>query len=318
MHRSGTSTLTRICNLLGAELSGPLLGPSENVNSKGFWELREAIRFNERLLAALESKWDDVRFLPANWWTEEKLKPYAEELSGLITRHFGQDALWAIKDPRLCKMIPLWISVLEKLNIAPLFILPIRDPYEVCMSLEKRDHFTPAKSLLLWLQHTLEAEHHSRSFPRVITSYDKLLLQPEELMTSISTTLGIEWPVPYANVSAKIESFINPTLKHCHNSAHDNDIPAAPCNIMHWVQRTMNALTQPGESNVAEFTKIREEILAYLNTEQSLPVNANDSLPPELCQKTSVARKKLFRWKKLIPSISSLGKAPIEITISHK
>ena len=38
MHRSGTSALTRVLNLLGVELGSELMAAAEDNNETGFWE----------------------------------------------------------------------------------------------------------------------------------------------------------------------------------------------------------------------------------------------------------------------------------------
>ena len=70
MHRSGTSALTGALNVLGISLGQHLLAPGED-NPKGYWEHQSAVEIHERLLTALERRWDDVRPLPAGWLTSE-------------------------------------------------------------------------------------------------------------------------------------------------------------------------------------------------------------------------------------------------------
>ena len=50
MHRSGTSAVTRVLNLLGAELGDDLM-PAGSDNPGGFWEYRGVVELHERLLA---------------------------------------------------------------------------------------------------------------------------------------------------------------------------------------------------------------------------------------------------------------------------
>jgi len=48
MHRSGTSAMACVVNLLGAEIGGNLLAAVPN-NPKGFWEHCEILELNRRL-----------------------------------------------------------------------------------------------------------------------------------------------------------------------------------------------------------------------------------------------------------------------------
>ena len=70
MHRSGTSLLARLLNLLGCKLPKDLLGANES-NPSGHWESLKAIEINDALLRALGRRWDDVRELPAGWMQHE-------------------------------------------------------------------------------------------------------------------------------------------------------------------------------------------------------------------------------------------------------
>ena len=63
MHRTGTSALTRVLNLLGAELGSDLLAAQPD-NETGIWEHRPIMEIHERILGALDSDWHDVRPLP--------------------------------------------------------------------------------------------------------------------------------------------------------------------------------------------------------------------------------------------------------------
>src|SRR5947208_15190308 len=67
MHRSGTSSFTRVLNLLGLALGGPLLPPTDDNNAMGFWELQELVAINEEILDILEIPWDSYEPLTDGW-----------------------------------------------------------------------------------------------------------------------------------------------------------------------------------------------------------------------------------------------------------
>ena len=60
MHRSGTSSVAGALSLLGAAAPKTLLEPAPD-NPKGFWESREIVQFNDRVLQAGQSWWNDWR-----------------------------------------------------------------------------------------------------------------------------------------------------------------------------------------------------------------------------------------------------------------
>ena len=63
MHRSGTSALTRVLSLLGADLPKTLMPSAPNNNETGFWESSRLYRLHNRLLNECKSSWDDWRAL---------------------------------------------------------------------------------------------------------------------------------------------------------------------------------------------------------------------------------------------------------------
>src|SRR5260221_10300477 len=61
MHRSGTSLITRLINLLGAYVGAPdvMLPPSPD-NPGGYWERWDVVAVNDALLATRGCTWDRV------------------------------------------------------------------------------------------------------------------------------------------------------------------------------------------------------------------------------------------------------------------
>ncbi|HWS78705.1 MAG TPA: hypothetical protein VN205_10080, partial [Thermomonas sp.] len=190
MHRSGTSALTRLLNLHGAALGDDLM-PAGHDNPSGFWELREAVAIHERLLAALGMTWDDPRALPAHWADGEAALRASEEIGALIERNFAGEALWAIKDPRLCRFAPLWSRAMRARGIEPRAILLARHPAEVAHSLQARDGLPAPVGNLLWARHLLDAVAGSEGMPRCLVRYADLLQDWRGTIVRIERSLGI-------------------------------------------------------------------------------------------------------------------------------
>src|SRR5712691_2429279 len=58
MHRSGTSALTRVISLLGADLSKNLMQSSTS-DEGGYWESKDFMVVHDQILSSSGSKWDD-------------------------------------------------------------------------------------------------------------------------------------------------------------------------------------------------------------------------------------------------------------------
>ncbi|MEZ5065808.1 MAG: glycosyltransferase [bacterium] len=219
MHRSGTSALTRVLHLLGAELGSNLMPPSP-ANPKGYWEHADIVFLHDVALAHLGRTWDDPRPIDAERLRGPDLAPVRRQLRDLLEKEFGDSALWAVKDPRLCRLLPLWAPVLEELDVTPRFLLAQRDSREVAASLVKREGMESGFAHLLWLEHVLVAERATRGSVRSSLWYGDLLGDWRGVVDRISNELRIVWPNAPEIVAAEVDTFLDPSLRH-HRSASD-------------------------------------------------------------------------------------------------
>lgn len=225
MHRSGTSALAGVLSLLGIHPGGNLLPAVDDVNPKGFWEHAEIVSIHEQLLSALDSSWYDESTLPGEWWLSPIAMNFRNRIVDVLRRDFGNLPIWLVKDPRMCRLLPLWQQVFLELNCQPSYVLVIRDPSEVAQSLRKRDELTEESSCLQWLTHVLEAEYQTRGQTRVFASYERLLADWRGTVADISKALNLTWPVALEDAAPKIDAFLDPSLRHY---ARDNTLPDHP------------------------------------------------------------------------------------------
>ncbi len=212
MHRSGTSLLTRVAGALGAQLPREPLRPAED-NPKGFWEAAELVRVHDALLRDLHSSWDDWRPLSPER-TREIPAERRDEIRSIIDQEFGSSALFVLKEPRICRFATFFLDVLKEMGVSSHIIIPFRNPLDVAGSLTKRNEFSQEKSVLLWLRYVLDAEYAARRFPRAFLSYDRLLMDWREAMSSVAGQIGLEWPRPFSDAASEIDEFLTPGLRH--------------------------------------------------------------------------------------------------------
>lgn len=262
MHRSGTSAITRVLNLLGTELPGNLLPPTPGNNETGFWEPAEVVSIHDELLSTFDSSWHDIGplELPVH---EPRYRVFAERLSAVLRRDLRANTTFIIKDPRLCRLVPLWLDVLERLGVQPHFIIWLRNPLEVVASLRRRNDFPVFKSLLLWLRHVLEAEKASQSHLRSFASYDELLEDWRGTVTRIGRDLDIEWPRDLVDAEKNIHEFLSPALRR--NRIRTETLEAYG-KVSAWVKDTYRAalhLTNQESAAASEvFSRVRAELEA--------------------------------------------------------
>jgi hypothetical protein len=214
MHRSGTSAMAGALRLLGADFGPTCTAPPDSENPTGDCEHLEVVGCHERLLATARRGWDDPRGLPRHWQAAESTQAIRTELAGLLRRDFRDSTLWAVKDPRMCRLLPLWLEILADLQCAPRFIVVHRPLIEIAASLERRNGFSAQKTALLWADHVLSAERHTRGNPRVFVSFDRLLTDPDGTMRAVGDTLELRWPRPPSEATAELREFLSPSLRH--------------------------------------------------------------------------------------------------------
>ena len=218
MHRSGTSAITRVLNLLGAELGSRLMPAASNNNESGFWENQTAVDINESLLAELGRNWHDIREMPAGWLHSEAALRARGAIRRLIDSDFVDAPLWALKDPRLCRLAPLWLDVLSEYRVDVRIVLALRAPVEVAASLRARDNWSEETSHLMWIQHMREAELASRGYRRSVVTFDEVMADWSATVQRLATELSLSWPVAPSAAADDVQAFINPSARH-HRSA---------------------------------------------------------------------------------------------------
>jgi glycosyltransferase involved in cell wall biosynthesis len=221
MHRSGTSALAGVLGLLGARLPARLM-PTRPDNPKGHFEPGHIVAIHDRILASAGTTWSGWEEIPEAWFLSEPSQAFVDELVEAISEDYGAAALFMVKDPRMCRLMPLWYRVLDRIDVKPCFAIPLRDPVEVARSLQNRDNLPLAHGCLLWLRHVLDAERHTRGHPRVFLRYRDLLDGPRSVIDRMTTGLGVAWPRQVENSLGEIEGFLDPSLRT--QIAHDGDI----------------------------------------------------------------------------------------------
>jgi hypothetical protein len=229
MHRSGTSAVTRVVNLLGAKIGDRLIPPGHD-NPSGFWENATAVEINEQLLREIGRTWYDMREMP-DGWMETAAAARALDLAGkFIRRELGGSTLCALKDPRMCLTAPLWIKAFETLKFEVSCLLVVRNPLEVVESLHRRNDWPRAPLYLMWVQYLLEAEAATRQYRRAMVSYDQLLDDWRVCMERAAKELHLTWPLKPDDVATAIGAFLDRGQWHHRagdkKGADSNGVPA--------------------------------------------------------------------------------------------
>jgi len=213
MHRSGTSALAGALRLVGADLGRNLM-PATTFNPEGHFEHAELVAHDERLRDALGSRWDDLRPLPRRWWERRRVAGFDGERRELLRREFGASRLWAVKDPRMCRLLPGWTPALHALGGDWHYVLIARDPREVARSLAARDEFPAWKSHVLYLDHMLAAERSTRDHTRAFLTYEERLEDGPAVLRRIGEELDLGWSARVTAETQLLHAFLRPRLRH--------------------------------------------------------------------------------------------------------
>src|ERR1700733_13960317 len=153
MHRSGTSVVARVINLLGL----PLCRDDDLIygqdNPTGYWESGSLVKLNDRLLKMFGGSWVFPPQLSRNWENAPRVAASRGEGVRVFRRVYPSEE-WVWKDPRACLTLPFWRTVWRG---TPAVLFFFREPLEISLSLRRRDGLGKAHSIALWERYTRSA-----------------------------------------------------------------------------------------------------------------------------------------------------------------
>lgn len=252
MHRSGTSSVAGALTLLGAAPPLTLMAPAAD-NPRGFWESNVVMALNDTLLAEAGATWSDWAPLVA---------PVAPDprVAAVLDGEFGQMPIIVLKDPRMCRVFPVWRTALEQQGYRALVVSPIRHPSEVAASLMARNPISRQQGLRLWLRHVLDAEAASRGLPRHFMRWSSFMADWRAEVVRMNTQFGIALAPVSLDGGAEVDAFLSAELHH-----QRNDEPTSPL-----VSQTWDVL-----ENMADHRETHD-LLAQIDTLRSAFDQASD------------------------------------------
>ncbi|GAB3394572.1 glycosyltransferase [Azotobacter armeniacus] len=262
MHRSGTSAITRSLQVLGVELGDNLIPPNANVNAKGFWEDVDVNALNIELLAALGHDWHTLTPLLPEHLNSSILDTFKLRAVQLLREKLSAVDCFGLKDPRIARLLPFWMSVFAHLNAQVSYVIACRHPMSVVRSLAKRDGFALEKAYQLWLEHMLASLEGTQNHPRIVVDYDLLIEEPAAQLQRIAETLGFEFDASSQGFAEYKEEFLEEGLRHSRFAAADLRLDkAAPPQV----EELYGALLQMASDQMGPDAQEAERLLAKLS-----------------------------------------------------
>jgi len=265
MHRSGTSVLSGLVSLMGCNIGITDTMPKRKDNPKGFFENYRIYKFNQSLLEDNGVSWDEYGF-SSDDLDGALFQHYVEQAKIIISQEFAADALFFIKDPRICLLFPIWNRALQELNIECKCIVVHRSALEVALSLEDRDQFTTEKSLMIWSHYFFQSELKSRECNRIFVKYSRDFKNLDQLLLTLSNFIGVDLT---KEMRINAHKFYSPKLQNqkltLENISHE---------IPKYLKTMVELFLDSDFDNHASIDKIRQDfnnsIKYYLHNEKNL------------------------------------------------
>lgn len=213
MHRSATSLVTGILSSLGCTV-GDRLVPADEHNPHGYWEHREVVEAHDELLHSLGRSWSDPRPIPASRLEGEAAAAARARLEEILRRDLLPHAAWVLKDPRLCRLMPLWLRLLDDVRAPITFLHVLRSPAAVARSLAARDAMPTVKCDALWLRHNLDAEQATRGRVRCWIVLEKFLDDPLATLKQLTAALPLPATPSTSLLDEVVEEHFDGSLLH--------------------------------------------------------------------------------------------------------
>ncbi len=277
MHRSGTSAMTRVCNILGAKLGDHIL-TTDMFNPTGHWEHAESMAMNRRILRTLGGSAGWVKPIFPHRISPQVHREIMERIIDVVRTDFSGTDFWCVKDPEISRLYPFWISALEQARISPKILLMVRNPEEVAASLRRRNGFAVNKSLLLWLRYNLEAFSATQSHPRAIVFHDRLMTDWRGTIAAVQDGCGIVFPDLNATNSQTVDLFLKSDLWH-HKAVGEPGDSGALLDMARCVYRAILSTDAASRENV-----LADAAAKLAATDRSLGSLRNPPLASELAR----------------------------------
>lgn len=205
-----------LLNALGVPLSDDLMAPT-GANEKGYFESWAISKIHDAILGAFGLTWATptaIRALPPEWWRSYAIAPARQALIELVGREFDKaGSLWGFKDPRTARLLPLWKSIVEELDLEVKYVLVSRHPRDCARSLQKRDGMSVVQGELLWLEHTADAFEFTAGKIDAIVEYDRWFDDGYAQAEYLIDKLQLEHPGTGA-LKELVETTVSGDLRH--------------------------------------------------------------------------------------------------------
>jgi len=221
MHRSGTSTIARLLDMMGAHVGNPaeLLPAHPQDNPTGYWERTQLVIEHDLFLDSMGYAWDRVAGFDPKHIDASASSELLDRLRAIVDRIDAGDKPLLFKDPRLCLLFPLW----ERLLPDAACVVVLRDPREIAASLDVSHRGVYASHFLLamWEKYMRTLIDALAGKPVLFVSYARVLQDPgtqvERLLDGLRQLGELHLHMPG---EGELDSFLDRRLKRSTPLSH--------------------------------------------------------------------------------------------------
>lgn len=182
-HRSGTSAVTLALRELGI-----YLGPEQDIfqadsfNEDGNLENIRISQLNQQLSAEFEVDGTSTGSVTGDWLARPGIEGLVDSAAKFLASYFQGHDFWGWKDPRTTLLLPVYLEMFKRMGVRPHFVMPVRHPFDVAKSMERRDGVSQNVAVGLWIHFVLTALHDLEPRDLTVFSYESFLTVPRRCL----------------------------------------------------------------------------------------------------------------------------------------
>lgn len=221
MHRSGTSLLSNVMHYLGCDMADTTDAISDK-NPGGFWERPQIVALHDEILEAIDrgiGTPQHVLPFPAGWWRRKEIKPIKQRLIEYVADSLATTTdLWGFKDPRMCRMLPLWKEILRAVGADPVYVHAIRAPEPAARSMSLKNTklrpLTDAQSEMMWLAYNYDIVRYTTSQNVLVVDYDHWFDAPTDIAVRLLDHLGLPNDLSYDEIRKLVGGLVSSDFRN--------------------------------------------------------------------------------------------------------
>ena len=322
--RSGTSAIARALKVFGASFGQDLIEAKQNINDKGFWEDKAVLNLNEDILRALNTSWSNLKPITKGCFDSDDFTKFKVEAESLIKDKVRNGRIFALKEPRITRLLPFWEMIFESCDISVSYVVALRHPSDVLNSFVRQENvmvrsidIIPSNVYLIWLSYLVSTIPLFLSKSDVmVVSYNDLLNDPQGIVFSLSRKLNID--VNETELVEYSQSFLSKGLNHAQGgnnlSGEFNEIIIELYNVLLEVSR--NTTTSCSLQQIKSLEKIKynfDNISSFL----SLTDNYREALFSEICENRSLSDENSEKQQLIYDNNRYIDELKSKIELNH-